>query len=149
MRLKEPRISIAFMALTGSISVGLIRLHIHKELAGSTADPITSSLSGDRSSGLGDAIGNRREYGIMFSVLQLILLSPFSFPPQEWRGSIFLKLISISYFDERRVIKSERGSEMKSSIFSRRIKYLNRRYLLILESANEDLQDRTQLLSLL
>ena len=75
--------SMASMTLTGSISVGLVGLHIHEEPAGSAADPTASSLSGDRSSGLGDAIGNRREYGMMLSVLQLVPLSPFSFPPQE------------------------------------------------------------------
>lgn len=149
MRLKEPRISVTFMALTGSISVGLVGLHIHKESAGSAVDPTASSLSEDRSSRLGDVIGNRREYEMMLSVLQLIPLSPFFFPSQKWRDSIFLKLISVSYFDERRVIKSEKRSEIESSIFSRRMEYLNKRYLLIFKFVNGDLQGRTQLLSLL
>ena len=59
------------MAVTGSTSVGL---HIHGEPAGSIADPTASSRSGDRHEtsgglGFGDAIGDRREYGMMLSVL--------------------------------------------------------------------------------
>ena len=34
---------------------------------------------------------------------------------------------------------------MKSSVFSRRMQYLNKRYLLILRSANEGFKGRTQL----
>lgn len=80
--------SVASMAATDSTSVGLVRLHIHGELAGSATDPTVSSRSGDRHKtsgglGFGDAIGDRREYGMMLSVLQLAPLSPFSFPPQE------------------------------------------------------------------
>ena len=61
------------MVIVGSTSVGLIRLHIHAELAGSIINP-TSSRRGDRyetSSGLGfgDAIEDRREYRITSSVL--------------------------------------------------------------------------------
>ncbi len=59
------------MAVTGSTSLGL---HIHEEPAGSTADPTASSWSGDRhrnssGAGFGDVIGDRREYGMMLSVL--------------------------------------------------------------------------------
>ena len=76
------------MAVTGSTSVGLVGLHIHGELAGSATDPTASSRSADRhgtsdDSGFGDAIDDRREYGIMLSVLQLAPLPPFSSHPQE------------------------------------------------------------------
>ena len=50
--------SMASIALTGLISVGLVGLHIYEEPVGSVADSTTSSLSGDRSLGLDDAIGN-------------------------------------------------------------------------------------------
>ena len=77
--------SVASMAVAGSTSVGLLRLHIHAELAGSVINPTTSSRSGDRhetssGSGFSDAIGDRREYEIMLSILQYTPLSPFSFP---------------------------------------------------------------------
>lgn len=77
--------SVASMAVARSTSAGLVGLHIHAEPAGSATDPPVSSRSGDRhsdESGFGDAIGDRREYG-MLSVLQLAPLSPFSSPPQE------------------------------------------------------------------
>ncbi len=64
--------SVESMAVTGSTSVGLVGLHIHGEPAGSATDPTASSRSGDRhsdESGFGDAIGDRREYGMMLSVL--------------------------------------------------------------------------------
>ncbi len=66
--------SVKSMAVTGSTSVGLLELHIHGEPAGSTADPTASSRSGDchetsGGSGFGDAIGDRREYGMILSVL--------------------------------------------------------------------------------
>ena len=44
---------------------------------------------------------------------------------------MFLTVVSISYFDERRVVGSGGGSEMGSSVFSRRMKYLDRHYLLV------------------
>ena len=77
--------SVASMAVAGSTSVGLLGLHIHAEPAGSAIDPTASSRSGDRhetsgGSGFGDAIGDRREYGMMLSILQYAPLSPFSFP---------------------------------------------------------------------
>ncbi len=80
--------SVASIAVTGSMSLGFVGLHIHGNLAGSAADPTASSRSGDRhepsgGSGFGDAIGKRREYGMDWSVLQLAPLSPFSFPPQK------------------------------------------------------------------
>ena len=51
---------------------------------------------------------------------------------------MFLKLISVYFVDEERIIRSKGGGGSKtgSSIFSRRIKYLNKRYLLILKSAS-------------
>lgn len=68
--------SVASMAVTGSTSVGLVGLHIHAEPAGSVTNPTAASRSGDRhetsgGSGFGDAIGDRREYGMTLSVLQL------------------------------------------------------------------------------
>ncbi len=74
MRLKEPRISVKSIAVTGLTSVGLLGLYIYREPAGSTADPTASSRSGDchktsSSSGFSDAIGDRREYRIILSVL--------------------------------------------------------------------------------
>ena len=80
--------SVASIAITGSTSVWVAGLHIHEEPAGSATDPTASSRSGDRhetnaGSGFGDAIGDRREYGMMLSVLQLAPLSPFSSSPQE------------------------------------------------------------------
>ena len=74
--------SVASMAVAGSTSVGLVGLHIHAEPAGSVTNP-TSSRSGDRhetsgGSGFGDAIEDRREYGMTSAVLQLPPLSPFS-----------------------------------------------------------------------
>ena len=83
MRLKKPRISMTFIAFIGLTFVGLVGLHIHKELAGSVANSTTSSLSGDRSLELDNAIDNRREYEMILSILQLIPLSPFSFSPQK------------------------------------------------------------------
>ena len=61
---------------------------------------------------------------------------------------IFLKLISVSFVDEERVVES-RGPETGSSVFSRRMEHLDRRYLLVLRSASGGLKVRTQLLSLL
>ncbi len=80
--------SVASIAVTGSMSVGLVGLHIHGNLAGSAADSTASSRSGDRhetssGSGFSDTLGNRREYWMMLSVTQLVPLSPFSFPQQE------------------------------------------------------------------
>ncbi len=80
--------SVASIAITGSTFVGLIGLHIHAEPAGSVTDPTASSRSEDRhetsgGSGFGDVIGDRREYGMTLSVLQLPPSSPFSFPLQE------------------------------------------------------------------
>ncbi len=80
--------SVAFIAVTGSLSVRLVGLHIHGNLARSAADPMVSSRCGDRHeisgvSGFGDALGNGREYWMMLSVLPLVPLSSFSFPPQE------------------------------------------------------------------
>ena len=74
---------VAFMAVAGSIFVELVRLHIHAELAESVINP-TSSRSGDRHEisgglGFGDAIEDRREYGMTSSVLQLPPLFLFSF----------------------------------------------------------------------
>ena len=65
--------SVKSMAVTGSMSVRLLGLHIHGKPAGSTADPTASSQSGDchetrGGSGFGDAIGDRREYGMILSV---------------------------------------------------------------------------------
>ena len=56
-----------------------------------------------------------------------------------------MKLISVSYIDERRVVGSGEGgggSEMGSTV-------LDRRYLSVLRSASGGFKDRTQLLSLL
>lgn len=83
MRLKKRRMLVAFMAIIGSISVGLIGLHIHTESAGSVINSTAASRSGDRhetsgGSEFGDAIGDRREYKITLSVLQLPSLSLFS-----------------------------------------------------------------------
>ena len=80
--------SVASMAVTGSISVGLVGLHIHAEPAGSVMGPTASSRSGDRhetsgGSGFGDVIGHWSEYGMTLSVLQLPSLSPFSSLLQE------------------------------------------------------------------
>ena len=77
--------SVASMAVAGSTSVGLLGLHIHAEPPRSAIDPTASSRSGDRhetsgGSGFGDAIGDRREYGMILSILQYAPLSPFSFP---------------------------------------------------------------------
>ena len=73
---------VTFMTIAGSTSVGLVGLHIHMKSAGSVTNP-TSSRSGDRhetsgGSGFGDAIEDRREYGMTSAVLQLPPLSPFS-----------------------------------------------------------------------
>ena len=62
---------MASIAVIGLTSVGL---YIYREIAGSTADPTASSRSGDcyepsSSLGFGDVIGDRREYGIILSVL--------------------------------------------------------------------------------
>ena len=78
--------SVGSRAVTRSPSVGIVGLHIYEEPAGSASDSTASSRSGDRhsdNSGFGDAISDRREYGMMVSVLQLVPLSSFSFPPQE------------------------------------------------------------------
>ena len=77
--------SVASMAVARLTSVGLVGLHIHTEPAGSATDPTASSRSGDRhetsgGSGFGDTIGDRREYGMMLSVLRYASLSPFSSP---------------------------------------------------------------------
>ena len=69
MRLKKSRTSITSITFTDLISVELVGLHIYEESAESVANSTASSLSGDRSLGLGDAIGNRREYEMMLSVL--------------------------------------------------------------------------------
>ena len=78
--------SVGAMAVTRAPAVGIVGLHIHEEPAGSASDSTASSRSGDRhsdNSGFGDAISDRREYGMILSVLQLVPLSSFSFPPQE------------------------------------------------------------------
>ena len=77
--------SVASIAIIGSTFVGLIGLHIYAEPAGSVTDPTASSRSGDRyetsgGSGFSDVIGDRREYRITLSVLQLPPLFLFSFP---------------------------------------------------------------------
>ena len=77
--------SVASMAVARSTSVGLVGLHIHAEPAVSVTNPTAASRSGDRhetngSSGFGDAIGDRREYGMMLSVLRYVPLPPFSSP---------------------------------------------------------------------
>ena len=69
MRLKESRISVTFITLIGLIFVELVGLHIYEKLVKSIADSTASSLSGDRSLELGDAIGNRREYEMILSIL--------------------------------------------------------------------------------
>ena len=78
--------SVGSMAVTRSPSVGIVGLHIHEEPAGSASDSTASSRSRDRhsdNSGFGDAISDRREYGMIVSVLQLVPLSSFFFPPRE------------------------------------------------------------------
>lgn len=61
-----------------------------------------------------------------------------------------MKLISVSYFDKRRVVRSGGGgSETGFSVFSRRMEHLDRRYLLVLRSASGGFKGGTQLLSLL
>ena len=64
--------SVESIAVTGLTSVGLVELYIHRELVGFVTDPTVSSRSKDRHSdelGFGDAISDRREYGMMLSVL--------------------------------------------------------------------------------
>ena len=65
---------MASIAITGSTSVWVARLHIHEEPAGSAIDPTASSRSGDRHEtsgglGFGDVIGDRRVCGMMLSLL--------------------------------------------------------------------------------
>ena len=85
MRLKKRRILVASIVITGSISVGLIKLHIYAESAGSVINPTASSRSGDRgeisdSSEFGDVIDDRREYRMVLSILRYTPLSSLSSP---------------------------------------------------------------------
>lgn len=85
MRLKKRRILVASIVITGSISVGLIKLHIYTELAGSVINPTASSRSEDHgeisdSLEFGDVIDDRREYRMMLSILRYTPLSSLSSP---------------------------------------------------------------------
>lgn len=75
--------SIMFIIIIGSTSVGLMRFHIHAKSIESVIDLTASFRSEDRheisdDSGFGDAIGDRREYEMMLSVLRYVFLFPFS-----------------------------------------------------------------------
>ena len=79
---------MAPVAVIGSASVRRVGLHINGEPARSATDPTASSRSRDchetsGSSGFDDARGDRREYGMMLSVLQFTPLSLCSFPILE------------------------------------------------------------------
>ena len=65
---------MTFITIVGLIFVGLVGLYIYAELVEFITNSTASSRSGDRheiSNGLGfsDAIGDRREYGIILSIL--------------------------------------------------------------------------------
>jgi len=56
---------------------------------------------------------------------------------------MFLKQVCVSCVDERKILRSEEEkSNIESFVFSRRIKRLDRRHLLVLKLANEDFKNR-------
>jgi hypothetical protein len=76
VRLKECKLSVAPVAVTGSVAARSVGLHIHDEVAWSAVGLATSSLSGDcpetsGGSGARKAFGVRREYGRILSVLHV------------------------------------------------------------------------------
>jgi hypothetical protein len=56
---------------------------------------------------------------------------------------MFLKQVCVSCVDERKILRSEEEkSNIESFVFSRRIKRLDRRHLLVLKLANENFKNR-------
>ena len=79
---------VAPVAVTSSASVRPVGLHIHGKPTRSAADPTGPSRSEDRhetsgGSGVGNTKGDRREYGMISTILQLAPFYPFSFLPLE------------------------------------------------------------------
>jgi len=83
------------------------------------------------SSGVGKVVGERKEYGIMLSVMQLALLFPLFSPTGVTALDTFEAGTCIVYRRERGTREERRRLKIGSSVFSLRTGHLYRLYMLV------------------